>query len=1215
MARTLVCDNPECGEKIDCFARLAGEKVKCPRCATETMIPFRSSLPPSSRLGNYTIVRQLGRGGMGTVYEAIQQGLNRRVALKVLSKRLMRDPAYLERFQREAQSAAVLSHPNIVTVYENGQEEDHWYFSMELVDGETLGARLGREQRLPLPEAVAIATKVAAALEHAWKHGAIIHRDIKPENVILTGEGEPKIADLGLAKSVAEDTGVTREGEGLGTPNYMAPEQSRGVKEIDCRADIYSLGIMLYEMVTGTLPFVGETPYAVVLAHVNRPLPDPKSVLPALPGPFCALLHKMCAKLPDRRFQNPSELLAALQALGNLPPVEPAGPEIVKLQAQATVAMTASDVPSPEGRRSVWRAVGAFGIACAFLLGGAFLVRAISNTKSSAPPSAAAVTTVPAAQAPRDDPPSGGEPPASASESDRLRELYEYAAGYAKSHPEEYVRLIQIFRAVEMEARGTKYALMAQEELRKVNEARKKAAEETLKRLEIETRELMESGRVAEAFETMDAFPTGLRPCLAPERLTAWKQFLRKMALRRFNEIKKQADARISEAEFGKARELYAQARAYGLPEVTEEVIELLEHLAGQEALARGKRQKEAEGEYEAALGRIMRLARDRNFSLALRELDATEEDGRFAFLAERTARDRADLLKAKAVYDAAVQALASRIGKATVIGGTEGVLKAIDGGNAILEVDGKAVPKPLAGLPNGQVAELATPAMKGLGGEGSLRMALFWICQGDRESVAVARRHLAGAEAEDLNVQRYVELCDRLAGGPDGSAGAEGEKRQLYTSKELAEFKLLYGGKLGEAATSNDLSVLAKEMLGAAGEFEAGMKFLLLDGARQLAVESGDHELATAILKQLAALATGHKKAYLVELLEQQLKLLDQKTEGREQEEASRDKVILALAAEAVENTILLCRWRLSDTEYDGALEAVDLGLRASRFRPATEALFLKKHEALARKLSARLKFAEEVRETDVSTALWAYLDASAAEEAKRLTDDSADERAMTIVQASGRGKGADERLLEAAKAWELHAESAKGTLRQIRLMRAAGLYLQRLLGKRDEPRSAAKARLQAVSRELGEMFGALRKPRGWGWLVDYPIKSSKVGWDRLHVVTRETDPLAIAGHLFQTGYRAHAYSEIVFDLNGQYREFTTSFGLQDGAGGAAKFKIACDGKVVYDGPFMWRGHDWAVKKPVTLNVVGVDRLALISEFHRNPAGAFSAWGGPRLR
>ena len=211
-------------------------------------------LPPGTRLGPYRIVQTLGRGGMGVVYKAEHTLLDRVVAVKVLPRALARDPQFLARFKREAQALAKLRHPHIVAVYDMGREGDVTYFTMEYVDGTNLRALL-RTRALRPEQALALVPKLCDALQYAHSQG-IVHRDIKPENVLLGRDGEPRIADFGLARLVGgpDVSAITETGTALGTRDYMAPEQRSGAPDVDHRADIYSLGVVLYEMLTGELP-------------------------------------------------------------------------------------------------------------------------------------------------------------------------------------------------------------------------------------------------------------------------------------------------------------------------------------------------------------------------------------------------------------------------------------------------------------------------------------------------------------------------------------------------------------------------------------------------------------------------------------------------------------------------------------------------------------------------------------------------------------------------------------------------------------------------------------------------------------------------------------------------------------------------------------------------------------------------------------------------
>jgi serine/threonine protein kinase len=254
-------------------------------------------------LGRYHILEQLGEGGMATVYKAFDTRLEREVAVKVIRVDQF-SPAVLERvlkrFEREAKSMSRLSHPNIVKVLDYGDYEGSPYLVLEYLPGGTLKRRLGKP--LPWSEAIRLLLPIAHALEYAHQQG-VIHRDVKPSNILITTSGEPMLTDFGIAKLLEADEGqtLTATGVGIGTPEYMSPEQGMG-REIDARADVYSLGIVLYELVTGHKPYVADTPMAVVLKHVTDPLPRPQRFVPDLPDAVEKVLLKALAKEPQNRY-------------------------------------------------------------------------------------------------------------------------------------------------------------------------------------------------------------------------------------------------------------------------------------------------------------------------------------------------------------------------------------------------------------------------------------------------------------------------------------------------------------------------------------------------------------------------------------------------------------------------------------------------------------------------------------------------------------------------------------------------------------------------------------------------------------------------------------------------------------------------------------------------------------------------------------------------
>jgi eukaryotic-like serine/threonine-protein kinase len=243
--------------------------------------------------GRYRLDAQIGAGGMSTVYRAFDTTLERRVAVKLMHREIASDSDQLERFRREARSVAQLSHPHIVGVIDAGEEDSRPYIVFEYVEGETLKDRIRRMGRLPIDEAIAYSIEIARALGAAHARG-IVHRDIKPQNVLVDEEGSAKVTDFGIARSLDEE-GLTADGRVLGTTDYVSPEQALG-HDVDGQSDIYSLGVVLYEMLTGEVPFHGENQVSVAMKHVREDLPDVQSMRPEISARLAAVLDRMTEK-------------------------------------------------------------------------------------------------------------------------------------------------------------------------------------------------------------------------------------------------------------------------------------------------------------------------------------------------------------------------------------------------------------------------------------------------------------------------------------------------------------------------------------------------------------------------------------------------------------------------------------------------------------------------------------------------------------------------------------------------------------------------------------------------------------------------------------------------------------------------------------------------------------------------------------------------------
>ena len=260
----------------------------------------------------YELEEVVGHGGMSTVYKAHDSLLERNVALKVLHQQYNEDEDFVERFKREARSVAQLQHPNIVTVIDRGEEDGRQYIVFEFIAGENLKELVVRKGRLDLRDALEIANEIAHGLAFAHDHG-LVHRDVKPQNVLLNGDGRAKVTDFGIARSLDVDHGVTQTGTILGTSNYIAPEQASG-QPVDAHTDVYSLGIVLYEMLTGELPFPGESFVAIAMKHIQEPSPNVLDVRGDIPLRVAEMIDRALEKDPEQRFPTMDAFAAEIEA-------------------------------------------------------------------------------------------------------------------------------------------------------------------------------------------------------------------------------------------------------------------------------------------------------------------------------------------------------------------------------------------------------------------------------------------------------------------------------------------------------------------------------------------------------------------------------------------------------------------------------------------------------------------------------------------------------------------------------------------------------------------------------------------------------------------------------------------------------------------------------------------------------------------------------------
>ena len=325
-----------------------GQEVECRLCKTMCKVPAEPTAA-GAVIGDFAIVRELARGGMGVVYLARQISLDRLVALKILQEKYASDAQFVEDFIREARAAARISHPNIVQAYAVGEENGIYYFAMELIDGDTMKSVLKKEQKIEPRKAAEVIRSIADALDYAWTEQKIVHQDIKPDNIMLTRRGQAKLADLGLSRVATGSMDLDDDDEVMGTPQYISPEQLTG-KPTDIRSDIYSLGATFYHLVTGEFPYKGKDGNEIARQHVEGTLIPPIEKIPDLPQELNRIIIKMMAKSIEERYQSGADLVNDLrnflQGTATPAPAKDAKPATVKPQTVPAPKLNQSAAPA-----------------------------------------------------------------------------------------------------------------------------------------------------------------------------------------------------------------------------------------------------------------------------------------------------------------------------------------------------------------------------------------------------------------------------------------------------------------------------------------------------------------------------------------------------------------------------------------------------------------------------------------------------------------------------------------------------------------------------------------------------------------------------------------------------------------------------------------------------------------------------------------------------
>lgn len=349
----ITCES--CGTEYEVDEKLAGSSFTCSNCKALIHIPFPDMLKGTA-IGGFILEKQLGAGSMGEVWLAHQKTMDRKVALKLLSREFTHDPNFVERFLKEVKISAKMDHPNMITAFDAGSDNDIYYLATSFVDGNTLEEKLQASKRgfFVEGEALSIMLDISAALCYAWNEFRVIHRDLKPANIMINNKGVGKLLDLGISKSIDGKASLTLPGTIVGTPYYISPEQGKGEMNLDFHTDIYSLGATLYHLVTGMVPFNADSLVEIISRHITDPLPPARGRNPEVSDKCSALIDTMMAKTPSDRQDSWEAVIEDME----LVLAGKAAPSSKHLDSHGSLVMRLAPLPSDsseEEKKITWK--------------------------------------------------------------------------------------------------------------------------------------------------------------------------------------------------------------------------------------------------------------------------------------------------------------------------------------------------------------------------------------------------------------------------------------------------------------------------------------------------------------------------------------------------------------------------------------------------------------------------------------------------------------------------------------------------------------------------------------------------------------------------------------------------------------------------------------------------------------------------------------------
>ena len=724
-------------------------------------------------LAGFEILERIGQGGMGTVFRARQKELNRSIALKVLLPRLARSKAFVERFFREARAAGRLSHPNIVAAIDVGEAEGFYYFAMEFVDGEPLTRLLAREGPLPEARALAIAADVARALDHAHTNG-LIHRDVKPDNIMIAADGAVRVADFGLARAIdaAPREAGKAAGQFVGTPHYVSPEQIRSEPDIDCRADIFSLGVTLFEMLTSERPFQGSNPMAIAAAIASEPLPSLRKARPQLGLATCRVVEKMTAKDRDRRYATPAEAAAALDAAA-------AAPHIAA-RTHPPAMQGARKAPPPRRparrrRRSktpvlISVALGIAAHVALFL----FLYPRLSRKPKPRPGTAPATHHAPA-------PTTAAPAPATSTALsgaellDQLTRAVAQVNQLESQSPRAYgaltTRLRQILEAfppdrqAQLPPEGLEMFRQTQSRLQRIEGDLAQAIEADLQERTRRADALLAEGKLDAALGVFGPLPPNIRTPAATARLATLRTRCQTRAAAAFDAIDARGKALLAEGKLAEARALLTPYAACSVASVADRARSALASVKAQEELLGAEARKRAAGLYRktivAVLGHLAAHRHEQADKALLAALVAPELKPVYGRL-----REVQPLVRAASQIWEYARAGARRLqrGEQIRVGGLAGKFVRFQDDQLHLDFGGASSARPIDALRDEEFTDLVRRGCGQVTPQTEAQLGLFFLAVRRYEA---ARAHIGAAKAKGIDVARELDLLRRFAPRP----------------------------------------------------------------------------------------------------------------------------------------------------------------------------------------------------------------------------------------------------------------------------------------------------------------------------------------------------------------------------------------------------------------------------------------------------------------